>query len=534
MYTRQACLRTCGLKAELLTFRSAHGLKRLCSALSSSLLALGIAILFSGIACAQSPADNPILPGDHPDPTIIRVGKFYWTASTSGDWAPEFPLFRSADLRHWFAAGSIFPEPPAWASGSFWAPELVNDRGRILVYYVGRKVSGPLCVAVATADRPEGPYTDRGPLVCQHDGSIDPAMARDKNGRPFLIWKEDGNSIGKPTPIWAQPLSDDLVHLTGSPTQLIVNDPATWEGGVVEAPYVMQHAGHFYLFYAGNACCGTACRYAEGVARADNLLGPWTKDPANPIIRPNANWRCPGHGTAVETPSGEDYFLYHAYPASGTVYLGRESVLDRITWSSDGWPTINAGQGPHGGSSSAETNPPAFRDDFRESRLNPGWQWPVHEHPQWKLDHGVLTLEPSNSDAPTFIACRLMAPLYLASVELRGDGGLGIVGGSHSEIVLSRSGTHLELWRLSPRSREVLWQAELPNTSTIWLRASSADPSQTNFSYSVDRKQWTPAGAALSVTELLPWDQGLRVGLVNAGESAARFSQFSLTSPPAR
>jgi len=311
-----------------------------------------------GCIFAQSAIENPILPGDHPDPTIVRIGDTYWTASTSGDWAPEFPLYRSTDLRHWTAAGAVFPQTPGWATGSFWAPEMVSDGGRVLVYYVGRKRGGPLCVAVATASRAEGPYTDHGPILCQPDGSIDPSFARDEHGQPFLIWKEDGNSERKPTPIWAQPLTGDLVHLTGSKTQLLVNDPASWEGGVVEGPYIFRHAGRFYLFYAGNSCCGVACHYAEGGARADRLLGPWEKDPANPIIGANAAWKCPGHGTAVETPAGRDYLLYHAYPAAGTVTMGRESVLDEINWSPDGWPVINAGHGPSGGMVSNKTFSP--------------------------------------------------------------------------------------------------------------------------------------------------------------------------------
>ncbi len=44
----------------------------------------------------------------------------------------------------------------------------------------------------------KGPYTDHGPIMCQPDGSIDPSFVRDEHGQPFLIWKEDGNSEGKP------------------------------------------------------------------------------------------------------------------------------------------------------------------------------------------------------------------------------------------------------------------------------------------------------------------------------------------------
>jgi beta-xylosidase len=354
-------------------------------------------------------------------------------------------------------------------------------------------------------------------------------MARDEHGRPFLIWKEDGNSIGKPTRIWAQRLQPDLVHLTGAQTQLIVNDPSTWEGGVVEAPYIMRHGGDFYLFYAGNACCGTACRYAEGVARAEHLLGPWTKDPANPIIRPNSNWKCPGHGTAVETPSGEDYFIYHAYPTAGTVYLGRESVLDRITWSG-GWPIINGGAGPSGSAANPNTTQPPFTDNFSEPNLDAGWQWPVRRAPHWKFGEGVLTLGAPTDDTPIFIARSLLAPTYTAVVGVTDTGGLGIIGGSHSLIVLNRQRDHLELWQLSDQGREMLWQSDIPRASTVWLRASSIDPSKTSFSYSLDNEHWTSAGPLLSVTKLLPWDEGLRVGLVNADQSPAHFKQFSLTS----
>ncbi len=409
-------------------------------------------------------AQSPILPGDHPDPTIVRIGNTYWTASTSGDWAPEFPLYRSTDLHHWTPVGAVFPQTPDWASGSFWAPEMVSERGRMLVYYTARKRNGPLCVAVATATRAEGPYTDHGPILCQPDGSIDPSFVRDEHGQPFLIWKEDGNSEKKLTPIWAQPLTSDLLHLTGDKTQLLVNDPESWEGGVVEGPYIFRHAGRFYLFYAGNACCGVACHYAEGVARANHLFGPWEKDPANPIIRPNTAWKCPGHGTAVETASGKDYFLYHAYPAAGTVYLGRESVLDAISWGSDGWPTINEGHGPSGGvlpGEAAALQRPIV-DEFRQPVLGTEWKWPIDHAPIVHVGDGRSTLEAAVDDAPVFLGRTLMASAGLATVcvDTSGGakGGLGLIGGAKNELALMKRGTTLELLHITSNEGGVLWQ----------------------------------------------------------------------------
>lgn len=503
---------------------------------------LGFCALSSRSICQSGgSASNPVILGDHPDPTVIRVGKTYWTASTSGDWAPEFPLYRSTDLHHWTAAGAIFPKTPAWATGNFWAPELVRDGQRVLVFYVAHKRQGPLCVAVATASQPEGPYQDYGPLLCQPDGSIDPAFMRDEHGKPFLIWKEDGNSIHKPTPIFAQPLSSDLLHLTGEPTQLIVNDPESWEGGVVEAPYLMRHGGRFFLFYAGNACCGTGCRYAEGVARAEHLLGPWEKNPKNPIIAANKAWKCPGHGTAVRTPAGKDFFLYHAYPAVGTIYLGRESVLDPIAWDADGWPSVNGGNGTSGGEapgvqSNTQRLPRqiSFTDKFGSGLLGPEWKWPVDRPATVKVGKGRLFLQAEGEDDLASLAGSLLTVGYISTVGVEATstaaGGLAVIGNRSSTFALTRRGGTLQLLSLMGKAPEILWQTTVSAAPVVWLRVSSDGSTAASFSYSLDHQKWIPAGDPLSVAKLPPWDQGLRIGLVAQGlrNTGASFVQFSL------
>jgi xylan 1,4-beta-xylosidase len=495
-------------------------------------LAASVAFLFIGLCRAQVDGTlrNPIVPGDHPDPTIIRVGKTYWTASTSGNWAPEFPLYRSDDLRHWTAAGAIFPHSPQWARGDFWAPELVFDGGRVLVYYVARKRDGPLCVAVATAAKPQGPYEDHGPIMCQEDGSIDPSFVRDEQGKPYLVWKEDGNSRNQPTPIWAQPLTDDLLKVTGEETQLIVNDPQSWEGGVVEAPYILRHKGFFYLFYAGNACCGVDCHYAEGVARAEKLLGPWTKDPANPIIRANGVWRCPGHGTTVETPKGKDYFVFHAYPASGTVYLGRQSVIDSITWSGGGWPVINAGRGPGVGAAGSQVSFDV-EDDFKGTMLDPEWKWPVGHEPRMQVARGRLTLFAPVEGKQAFVARSLLTPSYTASVGVAaGDGGLGLIGDAQDDVALSRTADGIELLRADREGKHLLWQQELKTDKTVWFKVMSTEAGGAQLSFRVEGGAWTAAGENVVLKELLPWDSGLRIGLVVEGPASASFVKFSIVA----
>jgi len=100
----------------------------------------------------------------------------------------------------------------------------------------------------------------------------------------FPDLKEDGNSRREPTILWAQPLSDDGTALVGQMKELFRND-APWEGALIEGPFVVRQDGWFYLFYSGSGCCGAGCNYAMGVARSKTLLGPWEKNPANPILR---------------------------------------------------------------------------------------------------------------------------------------------------------------------------------------------------------------------------------------------------------
>lgn len=484
----------------------------------------------------RAAARNPVLPGDHPDPTVIKVGRTYWMTSTSGNLAPQFTLYRSTDLHHWRPVSAIFASTPGWATGDFWAPELVAERGRTLLYYVARNREGRLCVAGADAPQPRGPYTDHGPLVCQADGSIDPAFARDEAGKPFLIWKEDGNSAHRPTPIWAQALTEDLLHLTDSPTKILVNDPSTWEGNIVEGPFLLRHGGKFYLFYAANSCCSVDCQYAEGVARADHLLGPYTRNPQNPIVRPNGAWRCPGHGDIVESKKGDGSLLYHAFPVRNGMYLGREAVLDPITWGADGWPVVNGAQGPGGGGASGEilAEQPAFRDEFQRLPLDPEWKWTVGNAPALRVERGRLLVSTAASDKPVSLGRQLVAPKFFSLVQVTGDpaaqAGLGVFAGERDGVELALRGGDLELVRVSEGKAEVLSKAAVPAAVPVWMKVSAAGRGEMRFFYSLDRRTWRQVAENIEAGKLVSWERGLRIELIADGPASAQasFAHFSL------
>jgi len=511
-----------------------HNLEIMKHSLARPVLGLLLVGLLSQLSAGQTRLREPAIPGDHPDPTVIRTGHTYWASSTSGGWAPAFPLFRSdGTADDWRQIGSIFPTPPAWAKGDFWAPELVVDRGHILLYYAARNGAGILCVAVATAATPQGPYSDHGPLVCQPDGSIDPSFIRDRQGKPFLIWKEDGNSRGQATPIWAQPLSADGLRLEGQPTEILRND-APWEAGLVEAPYILRHHGWFYLFYAANFCCGAACHYAEGVARARSPLGPWEKDPANPIIHDGNGWRCPGHGTVVES-SGlpvRTWLLLHAYSDQGGVYVARETVLAPIEWQ-NGWPLVAGNSLPQ-----ANQVPPPFHDSFSQA-LDPGWQWPISRQPDIHTGDGDLRLA-TTLTAPTAVLARVIdSPVYTAQIVLKaapsdaiGFAGLGVVGNAGWTIAVGWQQDRVVLWEQTAESGKVLAQSASGAVLPVELRVEASRPEQPAFSWREPGGEWRSLQSSLGTHSLLGWDSGLRLGVAVSGaaQASAVFQDYRQSS----
>lgn len=490
--------------------------------------------------------ENPVVAGDHPDPSIIRVGKDYWATATSSEWGPQFQILHSTDLVNWDVSGVVFRHRPEWATGNFWAPEISEYKGRFYIYYVGHVKDGSLGVAVAIADKPSGPYTDYGPLISQADGSIDPVPTVDENGRRYLVWKEDSNSIHQQTALWAQPLSEDGTKLTGQAKELFHND-AEWEGALVEGPYVLRHGDWFYLFYSGSGCCGSGCNYALGVARSHSLLGPWEKNPANPIVVGNEHWKCPGHGSIVADEQGRCWLLYHAYSVTGSVFTGREAILDEVKFGAGNiWPVINDGKGP-----SAKAVSPfgavqrkgglSFVDDFNGADLRPDWQWPQDNEPSYKLHEGHLVLSSRPGRGTNVLGAVLARATTVADyvataivdvAELSPDSlaGLWAFGDAANAIGITTGKDKLILWRREKGHLSRLAETDAPKTAKLRLRLTAADGFRFHFLASADGVSWIPIGDNLIGKNLPPWDRSIRVALSVGGteNAGARFDELRI------
>jgi beta-xylosidase len=296
----------------------------------------------------KPPYVNPVIPFDCPDPGVLfddsaRPPAFF-AACTGG----AFPLRTSRSMVFWSDTGTaLLPAgKPSWAANGFrnWAPELHRVGDQLVAYFTSVNGADVLSIGAVHAPTMLGAWTEQpGPLVEHGLGVIDATFFEDDDGSRWLIDKVDGNSQGQPTPIRIRRLAaDGLSFAPGSDfATILVNDGATWEGGVVEAAWLVKREGTYYLFYSGNVYDH---RYRTGVARSSALAGPYEKHGA-PILANNERWVGPGHGSVV-TVSGKDYFVYHAWTNNGSgthlASAGRHVLVDRIRWSG-GWPSIADG-----------------------------------------------------------------------------------------------------------------------------------------------------------------------------------------------
>ncbi len=277
----------------------------------------------SGVArpCQNLQGTNPggpAYPFDFPDPDVLDVAGTYYAYATNSA-GGNIQIIRSSDLSHWKTVGDALPKPASWATTGFtWAPGVLRHRRRFLLYYSTVRHHGlgsEQCISVATARHPGGPFHDEstGPLICQPTlgGSIDPAPYTDASGKPYLTWKSNGGATQPPT-IWAEALSPSGVTMAPhSAPSTLLRPSQSWEGSVVEGPFMWSAGGSYYLFYSGNNW--NSASYAIGVATCNGPLGPCTKPLSGPFYRSNANLAGPGGASLFRDPEGNPSVAFHAW-----------------------------------------------------------------------------------------------------------------------------------------------------------------------------------------------------------------------------
>lgn len=310
---------------------------------------------------------NPIFDADFPDPTVIRAsdGFFYaYATNTEVDGnLHHIQVIRSKDLVNWERLPDALPERPIWADKpepKFWAPHVHEADGKYFLYYSAdpNTLTG-LCLAVAVAEKPAGPFKDIGkPLKCGTSFiNIDPMAFDDpKTGKKYLYW---GSGF---EPLKAQELAADRISFAAGSEPINVIAPHKTEDlndyqRLVEGAWITYRKGFYYLFYSGNNCCGDKAHYAVMVARSRSATGPFetlaqaTGKPNSVILEKNDQWLAPGHNSVIRDRKGDDWMIYHAINQKNRKLAGvqtldrdvrRVMLMDRLIYRK-GWVYVENG-----------------------------------------------------------------------------------------------------------------------------------------------------------------------------------------------
>lgn len=277
--------------------------------------------------------------GESADPYLLVEGEvvYAYTTNARSMNVPVVVVQPDGSARTF---ADVLPRVATWSTpGYVWAPAVMRTSSGYALYYSTREqASGLQCISVAFATSPTGPFSDlsSGPLVCQRElgGSIDPSLIT-VDGVATLLWKNDGNCCGIATSLWSAQLNERGTALVTEPAVLLTAADG-WEGGVTEAPSMIDVGDGFLLLYSGNRW--DSADYAIGTASCATVSGPCERAAAEPWIASDEHTFGPGGAEVTRTTDGTVLMAYHSWAPS----TNARSLSIRVVEVTDAGPTVVA------------------------------------------------------------------------------------------------------------------------------------------------------------------------------------------------
>ncbi|MCI5893240.1 MAG: family 43 glycosylhydrolase [Clostridiales bacterium] len=454
---------------------------------------------------------NPIRTGFFADPSIVRVGSDYYMVNSSFTFFPCIPISHSTDLVNWKVIGHAITNPE-WANiddleggRGYWAPDISYYNGKFYItatlrYNDTGKFRRQI---VVSSEKPEGPYSK--PAFIEEDG-IDPSIFTDVDGRRYMLLNR-GARIFELNADCTEQISDAELLFYGD------NKRAP------EGPHLLYKDGYYYLFEAEG---GTGLMHQITVSRSKTLKGVYEPCPYNPIMTQkdyDAAITCCGHGKPVQTQNGDWYIVYLCNRLLDGQWgmLGRETCLDPITWTADGWPVINNLNGP----SSLQKKPalPATTvepdggfDDFDGDKIKPYWIFArTPETDGIKVENSRLYIKGSKEPLSSMFSKNItvqrqkdfnfdvIAKLDLG-IELKNNQNYGITGyydeNTYFTYGIYKNGDSyaLKLFEKIDEDEKYTYSVDIPGISdSVYLKITTEGLKRTFF-YSFDGKTYTEIG----------------------------------------
>jgi beta-xylosidase len=480
---------------------------------------------------------NPVIPGDHPDPTLTKIGKYFYTSGSSFNPTPK--IYRSTDLVHWEVIAQ--PVSASWTGygdspgGGIWGGHMILYNG-IYWHFFGR---GGGNMYFVTANQPEGPWSTptamRVPAGMPAGLGVDNSIFIDDDGKWYLLTK-----AGQP--------NNHIVELgqDGQPTGKVLNltwlNPApSYPYGWAEGPVMWKYNGYYYYSFAQHLAG------AQYVMRSDTLAddkSAWTIVGTNIFTGPSGSFNTPNHiSPAVLLDDGTSWVIAHSYHSSWYAQ-GRQGLLCQVTYNDQGFPVIQfppntAVQAPVLPSSGIPWTVPKS-DRFNASKLNPEWSFLGYTPDAYYSlteREGWLHLEPYRG-SNTVIKndgehnYSLITKVDFEPQAATDEAGLWIINGPETHRAKVFSTVNSEGQKALVSSfMTTSYQVENAIGSVVWLKLVRNEHMISGF-YSSDGIAWNRIGEPINATALnLEQTQfnnftGNRQGLYVVGRSSADFDLY--------
>ena len=457
-----------------------------------------------------------ILPGDYPDPTIMRDGKDYYMTHSPFYYAPGFLIWHSEDLMNWQPVTRVMPE----YEGSAMAPDLLKYKDRYYIYYPAAGTNW-----VIWADDIKGPWSKPVDLKV---GGIDPGHIVDANGNRYL-YVDKGEYIR---------LAEDGLSTIGAKQKVYEGwaYPQEWdtECMCLESPKLNYHNGYYYMTSAQGGTAGPATSHMVVSARSKTPVGPWENSPYNPIVRTDNDadqWWSKGHGTLVDDVNGNWWIVYHAY-ANGYHTLGRSTIIEPIEWTSDGWFRTKQTNEPIVASTPIKHGL-QLNDDFSAPELGLQWTyWKEYAPKAVSFKKPGISLK-GKGNSPANGRYLLMTPEdknYTTEVEINtgsnGIGGLMLFYNEDAFAGITSDGKKFTIYK------DANHKVEVPNTiGKNFVARINNQGNTVSMEVSKDGESWTTLADNIDVSKLQHNNFGgfyaLRPGLLSIGKGSTGFKNFT-------
>ena len=488
-------------------------------------------------------AANPLLKGDVPDLSIIRVGDAYYMVSTTMYFCPVAPIMKSHDLVNWKIVSycaDILEDLPAFRLetenetliGDYgrgqWASSLRYYNNRFWVLFTNNTTNKSYLFSAADADK--GPWERREFNRRFHDPSI---FQDESSGRMYVVHGYGNISLTE--------MEADLSGVKpGGVDRVIIHKPDVSGGGSAEGSHVYKLNDYYYIFLIS---WGPG-RRVELCYRSSNIEGPWE---GSCVLDKGLGARTGGvaQGGIVDTPDGDWYgFFFQDRDA-----VGRIPVLVPMRWDDDFRPVFGDANG---------NIPLKFQlklaknygqnlyvsDEFENTTLPLAWQWNHNpDNAGWSLAErpGYLRLKTGRTSRTIYharntLTQRTFEPASEGSVALEpvnmkdGDiaglvvlqaisGLVGIEQENGQKYVVMYTGDNENNRGMNAT---VTRRAQLPFAGgRVYFRAKCQFRTDSNstetalFSYSMDGVNWESIGTTVNLQWTMRHFTGARFGLFN-------------------